>query len=185
MNSYVFWVKAHPVACAALQFALLGTLGEVLAAALARRRPGFPFGPFRLVLKVAAWALLGVVIKYGFTGMKGFVHALVDGHFLPAALGSGAGGALAVSVGTNLLFGPQMMAFHRVEDNLITGARGFQGIGRAWWTLVWFWIPAHTVTFCLPTEYQIGLAAVWGMVLGMILGLSKGTRKAAAPAPGA
>jgi len=79
-----------------------------------------------------------------------------------------------VSLFTNLLFGPQMMAFHRVEDNLIMGESGFKGIQRAWWTLIWFWIPAHTVTFCLPTEYQIGLAAVWGMVLGLILGLTKG-----------
>ncbi|MGA2079911.1 MAG: hypothetical protein ABSH53_04775 [Holophaga sp.] len=179
MNSYVLWVKAHPLASAALQFALLGPLGEVLAASCARRRPSFPFGPVRLLLKMAAWAVLGIVIKYGFAGMKGFVHALVDGHFLPAAMGAGLGGAFAVSLFTNILFGPQMMAFHRVEDNLITGDRGFAGLERAWWTLIWFWIPAHTVTFCLPTEYQIGLAAVWGTVLGLILGLSKGgARKA-------
>ncbi len=174
MNSYVLWVKIHPLASAALQFAVLGTLGELLAASCARRRPAFPFGPFQFLLKIAAWAVLGVVIKYGFAGMKGFTHALVDGGFLPAFMTSGVGWAFAVSLFTNLLFGPQMMAFHRVEDNLIMGESGFKGIQRAWWTLIWFWIPAHTVTFCLPTEYQIGLAAVWGMALGLILGLSKG-----------
>ena len=173
MNSYVFWVKAHPLASAALQFAVLGTLGELLAASCKRRRPACPFTGLQLALKVAAWALLGLVIKYGFSGMKGFTHALVDGHFLPGFLAQGLGWALALSVFTNLLFGPQMMAFHRIEDNLIMGERGFKGIQRAWWTLVWFWIPAHTVTFCLPAEYQIGLAAVWGMVLGLILGLSR------------
>jgi len=171
MNSYVWWVKAHPLASAALQFALLGPLGELLAAFCGRRRPAF--SGLQRVLKAVAWGLLGVVIKYGFSGMKGFTHALVDGHFLPAFLGQGLGWAFALSVFTNLLFGPQMMAFHRVEDNLITGQRGFKGIQRAWWTLLWFWIPSHTVTFCLPTEYQIGLAAVWGMVLGLILGLSR------------
>ncbi|MDO9695544.1 MAG: hypothetical protein Q7W56_12510, partial [Candidatus Latescibacteria bacterium] len=70
-------------------------------------------------------------------------------------------------------FGPQMMAFHRWEDNLILRRHGYAGITTAWWTLVWFWIPAHTVTFSLPADYQIGLAALWGLVLGVILGLSK------------
>ncbi len=173
MNNYVWWVKAHPLASAALQFAVLGPLGELLAASCVRRRPAFSFSALQFALKTVAWGLLGVVIKYGFSGMKGFTHALVDNHFLPAFLAQGLGWAFALSVFTNLLFGPQMMAFHRIEDNLIMGQRGFQGIHRAWWTLLWFWIPAHTVTFCLPTEYQIGLAAVWGMVLGLILGLSR------------
>jgi hypothetical protein len=178
MSAYVLWVKAHPLISAALQFAILGSLGELLAASCSRRKLAFPFTPVEFLLKMGAWAVLGVVIKYGFAGMKGFAHALVDGHFLPAFMGSGVGGAFAVSLFTNVLFGPQMMAFHRIEDNLIMRQRGFQGIERAWWTLLWFWIPAHTVTFCLPTEYQIGLAAVWGMALGLILGLSK-------PVPGA
>ena len=73
----------------------------------------------------------------------------------------------------NLLFGPQMMFFHRLADNLIMREQGYEGITRAWWTLIWFWIPAHTLTFALPREYQIGLAAVWSVVLGVILGLSQ------------
>jgi len=82
-----------------------------------------------------------------------------------------------MSVLTNVFFGPQMMAFHRWEDNLILGRRGWAGLGRAVRTLVWFWIPAHTVTFSLPRDYQIGLAAVWGLVLGVILGWAGGERR--------
>ena len=65
-----------------------------------------------------------------------------------------------------------MMAFHRLTDNLILRRSGFAGIQRAWWTLLWFWIPAHTLTFSLPLDYQVGLAAVWSVVLGIIMGLS-------------
>jgi hypothetical protein len=36
--------------------------------------------------------------------------------------------------------------------------------------MIWFWIPAHTITFSLPTDFQIGLAALWSVVLGVILG---------------
>jgi hypothetical protein len=92
---------------------------------------------------------------------------------IPAVFGAGIGWAFAVSVFTNILFGPQMMAFHRLEDNLILGNNGFQGITKAWWTLVWFWIPAHTITFMLPPNFQIGLAAAWSLVLGLIMGFSK------------
>ena len=173
MSSYVQWVISYPLLSAAVQFAVLGTAGEVISHWLQQRRiGGLPCSLTQLGAKVLAWALLGVIIKYGFTGMKGFTHALVDKQLLPVWCGAGFGWALSLSVLTNVLFGPQMMAFHRLEDNLILGRRGFAGIQRAWWTLIWFWIPAHTVTFSLPREYQIGLAALWGLVLGIILGLT-------------
>lgn len=173
MSAYVQWVTLHPFLSAALQFAILGSLGEVVAATVRLRKPALPCTPMQLLWKALGWALLGLIIKYGFAGMKGFTQALLDKGLLPAALGSGVGKAFAVSTLTNIFFGPQMMAFHRLEDNLILGQKGFIGIEKAWWTLLWFWIPAHTVTFSLPVEFQIGLAAFWGLVLGVILGLSK------------
>jgi hypothetical protein len=66
-----------------------------------------------------------------------------------------------------------MMAFHRLEDNIIARTWNWSGLQKAWWTLIWFWIPAHTITFSLPVEYQIGLAAIWSLVLGIIMGLTK------------
>jgi len=182
MESYIAWVSAYPLFSAAVQFAILGTLGEVLSFSIQRGRPGIPCTPWQLAGKVLAWALLGIIIKYGFTGMKGFTRALVDHHMLPAIMGSGIGWAFAVSVLTNISFGPQMMFFHRLEDNLITWHWDVSGLSKAWWTLIWFWIPAHTVTFALPREYQIGLAAIWSIVLGLIMGFSKSKGPAVAPA---
>lgn len=173
MSDYVGWVTEWPLLSAAVQFAILGTLGEVLSHSMRQKRAAIPCTPLQLLGKVAAWALLGVIIKYGFAGMKGFTRALLDHRMIPEFMGRGVGWAFGVSVFTNLLFGPQMMLFHRLEDNLIVGTRGFKGLTTAWWTLLWFWIPAHTVTFSLPQPYQIGLAAVWGLVLGVILGASK------------
>jgi hypothetical protein len=172
MVSYRLWVQAHPFLSAAVQFGLLGTLGEVAAVSLKARRPALPCTPFQLLAKVLAWALLGLVIKAGFVGMKGFTRALIDHHLLPGALGSGFGWALALSTLTNVFFGPQMMLFHRLEDNLILGRRGFDGMAPAIRTLIWFWIPAHTITFSLPADFQVGLAAVWSLALGLILGLA-------------
>jgi hypothetical protein len=173
MMTYRLWVQTHPYLSAACQFALLGTLGEVVAASLNARRATLPCSALQLVGKVLAWALLGLVIKAGFVGMRGFTRALLDHHFLPAFLGAGFGWALALSALTNTFFGPQMMLFHRLEDNLILQRRGFEGMAPSLWTLVWFWIPAHTLTFSLPPDYQIGLAALWSLVLGLILGLGR------------
>ena len=180
MDAYTTWVAAHSLTAAAVQFGLLGTLGEIISHLIVTRRPGLPCGLGALLAKILGWAVLGVIIKYGFTGMKGFTSALLDHQLLPAMCSNGLGRAFAVSVLTNTFFGPQMMAFHRLTDNLILRRRGFAGLQRAWWTLLWFWIPAHTLTFSLPQDYQVGLAAVWSVVLGIILGLSgaQGPRRA-------
>ena len=176
MDSYRLWVQAHPFLSAALQFGLLGTLGEVMAFTLKARRPALPCTFLQLLAKVLAWALLGLVIKAGFVGMKGFTRALIDHHILPGVLSSGLGWAFALSTLTNVFFGPQMMLFHRLEDNLILGRRGFDGMAPALRTLLWFWIPAHTLTFSLPTDFQVGLAALWSLALGLILGLASNRR---------
>lgn len=173
MDYYVQWVTAYPLLSAAIQFAALGTMGEIISFSIQQRRFGLPCNAVQLLAKLLGWALLGIIIKYGFTGMRGFTRALLDHRLLPPIFGEGLGWALAVSVLTNTFFGPQMMAFHRLEDNLILGQRGFAGITRAWATLVWFWIPAHTLTFLTPVEVQIGLAAGWSLALGVIMGLSR------------
>ncbi len=177
MEWYLAWVKDNPLFSAAIQFGLLGTLGELVSHWLRSKKFGMPFSNALLAGKIAAWALLGIVIKYGFAGMKGFVLALVEHNLLPEACGEGFLLAFSLSVATNIFFGPQMMFFHRLEDNLLAWKLDFTGIQKAWWTLLWFWIPAHTITFMLPKDFQIGLAAVWSVALGVILGLSAPKKK--------
>jgi hypothetical protein len=173
MDIYVDWVKANPLLSAAIQFAILGTLGEIISLSIRKKKFALPGNPLQVLGKVAAWALLGIIIKYGFTGMKGFTSALLDHGLLPQFMGEGIGRAFAVSTLTNIFFGPQMMFFHRLEDNLIMWEWNLGGLSKAWWTLIWFWIPAHTVTFSLQPDYQIGLAAVWSLALGIIMGMAK------------
>ena len=171
MEAYVEFVTNHPFISAAIQFGILGTAGEIISLIFKNknRKTGWTFNIF--VFKILAWALLGIVIKYGFIGMQGFTrnlfaYNLIPGFFMENTITY----AFLVSVFTNLFFGPQMMAFHRIEDNIIERKSGFVGIKKAWFTLLWFWIPAHTVTFALPEYFQIGLAAIWGLALGIIMG---------------
>lgn len=169
MESYAAWVRDYPFASAALQFAALGTLGELIPGWLKGGRL-LPCTRTQLLGKVVGWALLGLLIKFGFLMMQGAAGALLAHFGHPPAFEDGVGHALLVSVLLNLFFGPQMMFFHRLSDNVILRQRHWTGLEKAWWTLIWFWIPAHTLTFSLPKDYQIGLAALWSIVLGIILG---------------
>ena len=170
-EAYVTFLKTHPLASSALQVALLGTFGELLGCKL-RGRGFLPFTVEQLALKILIWAFLGITFKYAFAGFVGFYEALVHKGFWTDFGGSTLWRALSVSMFTNLLFGPGMMAFHRWTDNRIERAEmNWTTMQAAWKTLVWFWIPAHTVTFALPPHLQVGLAAVWAVALGMILGV--------------
>ncbi|HPT73146.1 MAG TPA: hypothetical protein PLE74_12800 [Candidatus Cloacimonadota bacterium] len=78
--------------------------------------------------------------------------------------------AFAKSVLVNLQFGLFLVLFHRVLDNLFLPQKNWGHLDKALYTLLWFWIPAHTITFMLPVDFQIGLAALWSVVLGLLLG---------------
>lgn len=168
MDWYVSAVKAHPITSAMAQFAVLGTLGEVLSKWVVQRRVFSPFGARGTLLRMLGWAALAVCIKYAFTGFVAFVDGLVAHGLLPE-LGP-AGRAFAVSLSMNLQFGPFLVIAHRLIDNAIDGAPNWANLDKGLLSLLWFWVPAHTVTFLLPPDFRIGLAALWSLALGLILG---------------
>jgi hypothetical protein len=110
----------------------------------------------------------------------------------------GAGGlrlltAFSISALMNLIYAPLMMTLHRITDTHITEQGGTlagllkpMDFGRIFanlnWRVQWdfvfkrtiplFWIPAHTVTFLLPAEYRLVMAAFLGIALGVILSLA-------------
>lgn len=168
MDWYIEIVKARPIATAMVQFALLGTFGEIVSKWLAGRRFFFPFGLRGTALRMLGWALLAVCIKYAFSGFVSFVEGLVAHGLLPEM--SRLGHAFAVSLFMNLQFGPFLVIVHRLIDNAIDGRPNWANLEKGLLSLLWFWVPAHTVTFLLPLELRIGLAAVWSVALGLILG---------------
>jgi len=169
LNSYVNAVRAYPILMAMIQFAILGTLGDVVAKWIIKGKVHRPFRLAELAWKALVWMVLAVLIKYAFVGTKGFIDALVAHHYLPAL--SRVGRAFAVSTAMNLQFGFFMVIMHRVLDNVVMRPKNWAGLDKGLISLCWFWIPAHTVTFSLPPDFQIGLAALWSVALGVILGL--------------
>lgn len=180
IEAYLHFVKAYPLISSAIQVAILGMLGELLATRI-RLKKWYFFGPgpWRLMAKIIVWAFLGITFKYAFTGFFGFVDAIViKGFWFSIVNSSLFFKALSASIFTNILFGPVMMLFHRWCDNYIEKKEmNWESMQKAWLTLIWFWIPAHTITFSLPSHFQVGLAAVWAIALGVILGFFAKAKK--------
>jgi hypothetical protein len=171
MNWYVELVKAHPIYTAIVQFAILGTLGEVISQLIVRKSLKYPFSFALTLWKMVVWSVLAVCIKYAFTGINGFVSALMEHNLLPQMKPGSIGFAFAKSTLVNLQFGLFLVIFHRILDNVVASPKNWKNLDKGMLSLLWFWIPAHTVTFSLPPDYQIGLAALWSVALGFILGI--------------
>ncbi|MGE5707907.1 MAG: hypothetical protein ACM3YO_06215 [Bacteroidota bacterium] len=185
-TAYVHLLKAHPLGMAALQFMLLGTLGDWLAAKLRGGRMGGMEG----LCKLPTWAILGITVKYAFLGGTGATGSLLEHGFLP---GLGAFGfAFYKSLIVNTFYGPFMMIGHRLSDDYLARqgfrpgpilrdlpkARLWPGLASIHWDsmrrslsmIPIFWVPAHTLTFLLPEYLQVTMAAVWAIALGVMLG---------------
>lgn len=172
LRAYVDWVHAYPIISAMIQFAILGTLGEVISRWIVRRSFRYPFNFGVTLGKMVVWAILAVGIKYAFKGYIGFVEYLEAHAMLPPL--SNLGRAFSISALMNLQFGLTLVLAHRLLDNIVEGkGQNWKGLSSGFLSLIWFWIPAHTLTFMLPDVYRIGLAALWSVMLGLILGVFK------------
>jgi len=183
---------SHPFLIGFLKFAILATLGELLAHRIVAGAWTKPRG---LAYRALVWGLIGMVIVLIFDIFaSGVASALAKG-LLPGG-GSRLAFAFFVSVTMNATFAPAMMLFHRATDTYIDlrhehrGSRvGIDDVVAAidWHgfvsfvllrTIPFFWIPAHTLTFMLPPEYRVLAAAMLSVALGAILAFAKRTQHA-------
>ncbi len=179
------WTAARPYAMGFVKIALLGTMGELLGARIVTG--AWRLGGIRIHQRVLVWGFLGIVFTAVFPLFSFGVDGLLAVGLVPGA-GSGLAAAFWKSLFMNLIFAFPMMVFHRVTDTLIERGELFS----AWpllevWTAIdwrsmlhvvgfaclWFWIPAHTLTFTLPAELRVVSAALLAVVLGAILGFAK------------
>lgn len=174
----------HPYLLGFLKFAVLATMGELLVIRISAGRWKAPRG---LWARVFVWGVVGVLVALMFPLFYAGILAVTAKGLLPTAQGW-FGRFLAAfwaSAIMNLTFGPVFMAAHRISDAWIdarfSGSEAGFGeiVGAIDWmrflrfivgrTIPFFWIPAHTITFLLPTEYRVLIAAMLSIVLGVIL----------------
>lgn len=197
--------SAHAYITSFIKFAVLATYGEVFG--LRIRTGGYKLAGFGLVPRAIVWGGFGLAIKAAFTIFSAGTPAVLAylGVENPAAALAGSLSAkklltaFSISLSLNLVFSPVLMTLHRITDSHIAL---FKGSLRALvhpveagkiltaidWKMHWgfvlkktiplFWIPAHTLTFLLPVDYQILFAAFLGVVLGVILAFAAGVKSA-------
>ena len=195
-DSYKIFNHDHGMVTSFIKFAVLATLGEVIGL---RIKTGSYYNPgFGILPRALVWGFIGITIKIAFVifatgtpvlleylGLKGATTALsgkLSGEKILVAF--------CTSVAMNLVYAPVMMTFHKISDmHIIANGGTMKGFFRPVhiseifinlnWNVQWnfvfkktipfFWIPAHTITFLLPPDYQVLFAAVLGVALGSIL----------------
>ena len=190
-----------PLIMAFFKFAILATFGEVLGLRIRIGKynmPNFGILPRAVVWGfLGMWiaASMGVfrsgvpVYLDRFQLFSG-INAAMMSNFSALKLW----GAFCISVMMNTTFAPVFMTLHKITDTHImqTGGtlKGFfsnkisftEIISSINWKVQWgfvfkktipfFWIPAHTLTFILPPNFQVLFAAFLGVCLGIILSIA-------------
>lgn len=172
-----------------IKFGLLASMGELLVIRLKHKQWNFPA---KFLWRVLVWGGIGVVITQVFTIFHEGVMALMDRSLLPGD-GQPFFVAFFTSLYMNLLFAPVMMGFHKYTDTVLDlRAEGSRitisnVVSRVDWegfikfalckTIPMFWIPAHTLTFLLPADYRVVVAAYLSIALGLLLTVSQSNKK--------
>jgi len=186
--------KTSPYLMGFVKFAVLATMGELLAIRIVA---GTWKNPKGIIWRVIVWGIIGMTVTLMFTLFDAGVRNCMERGYLPFVRGEGIFPVLVtaffISAITNLFFGPSFMLFHRMTDTWIDLGQGRMLLMRkislnevldaadlkgfvafvVCKTIPIFWIPAHTVTFMLPPEYRVLMAAMLSICLGVILGISR------------
>lgn len=183
----------HPYIMGFIKFALLATAGELISIKMASGKFG---KPVYLIARIVIWGLIGIWITYMMkifflgSGTMMSVGLLPGGKLAADGIWYKLIRAFATAATMNLTFGPTFMAVHKCSDTYLAlraengkGVKLSQVVDTVDWkrfvsftlfkTVPLFWIPAHTLTFLLPSEYQVMLAALLSVALGIILNFKK------------
>jgi len=188
--------NSYPLLASFIKFAVLATYGELLGARIVSGH--YPLATFGILPKAVVWGVFGICIKLCFViYVNGVPMALtLLGMDLASSALQGPISvqmlivAFAISLSMNLTFGVWLMTAHKVTDLHIAAYQGNlkalirpiqmgQILTELNWQRLWsfvlkktiplFWIPCHTLTFMLPSEYRVLFAAFLGIILGLIL----------------
>ncbi|MDR3046514.1 MAG: hypothetical protein LBU51_02735 [Bacteroidales bacterium] len=191
---------AHPLILAFVKFALLATFGEMLGMRIKCKT--YYTKEFGIIPKGIVWGFLGMWIAIAMgvfsMGIPIYLSQFETFALMPDAMsgffsGMKLLGAFAISLMMNLSFAPVFMTLHKVTDAHILFYKGsflalikpikFANLLKNLdWNTHWnfvlkksipfFWIPAHTITFLLPHDWQVLFAAFCSIILGLILSMS-------------
>jgi hypothetical protein len=180
---------AAPILLSFIKFALLATGGEWIARRIKER--SYSLKSFGILPKSLIWGVLGIFIYWSFLIFGNGVADAFSSLQSAETFGGRLLLAFLTSLFMNLIFSPVLMLTHHLTDNHIRLNNGHfplkgQSIQpllatidwqRMWGfvfkkTIPFFWIPAHTITFLLPSQYRVLFAALLSVALGILLGFA-------------
>lgn len=188
---FIAQTTAHPYIGGFVKFAVLSTMGELLAKRLKSGKWRKPAG---FIWRIIIWGFIGILITLIFQLFAGGVLACLESGYLPGGQ-SKIAFAFFTSALMNIFFAPVFMAMHMLSDTYLDLKYGKdirkpsydQVLRSANWmtyakfvvvkTIPFFWIPAHTLTFLMPKEYRIVIAALLSIALGGILAFAAGATR--------
>ena len=187
LENFGKFTAAYPYLMGFFKVGLLATFGEMLKT---RMKTGSWKVP-SLLWRFLVWGVTGLVFTFvfalfakGVASMMGtplwFGDKLIPGKE-PSSFFQVLLFAFSTSFAMNMIFAYPMMLGHEWFNEVINrkrfvgGAEFLGAVNKHIWgsfipkTIVYFWIPAHTLTFCLPGNYRVLMSAVLSLVLGAIL----------------
>jgi len=193
---YKTFNSEHGIIMSFIKFAILATFGEMVG--LRIKKGTYYREGFGLVPRMLVWGVLGISIKMAFDIFAGGVPHFLENAGLIGAVESMQQPvtftrvivSFSISALLNLFFAPVFMTFHKITDTHIEQHKGklsaiyskinfVEILKNIDWKVQWnfvfmktipfFWIPVHSITFLLPAEVRILIAAALGIVLGVIL----------------
>ena len=196
LGSYKAFNHEHGIVTSFIKFALLATFGEL--SGLRIKTGKYYEKGFGILPRAVVWGFIGVTIKMAFVIFASGTPVLLEYLGIDGATRALQGPmtfekvevAFFTSVAMNVVYAPVMMTFHKISDihilanggrlaALVSPVRVREIFLSLNWDVQWgfvfkktipfFWIPAHTVTFLLPPDYQVLFAALLGIALGSIL----------------
>ncbi|MCP4748390.1 MAG: hypothetical protein GY874_19980 [Desulfobacteraceae bacterium] len=196
IQAYAVFNASHGLMISFIKFAILATAGEMIALRISCG--SYYNREFGLLPRAIVWGVLGLLIKMMFIVFANGVPVLWSYLEFPADRAfSRSGltflkfaGAFSISLAMNLVFSPLLFVIHNITDEHIRRCGGslkhfFSKIQvhdiliNLNWSILWnfalkktipfFWLPAHTITFLLPSEHRILAAALLSIMLGVIL----------------
>lgn len=185
--AYISANDSHPYIVGFFNFAILATMGDLLANRITSGKWTINITTF---FKLLIWGFIGAAITLFFGLGYAGVGAMQSAHMLPFA-GTGFGSqfahALFTAILLNVSFGPAMFVFHKFTDSYINARYNKKPsdlnslIATIDWktffkftvftTLPCFWMPCHTIVFLLPKDYRVLLAAFLSIALGLLLSI--------------
>lgn len=191
--------SAHPYLMAFLKFMILSSIGEMLG--LRIKQGVYHYNGYGIIPRAIVWGILGVMIAVAMKIFSSGVPVMLESWGLDGMVTAMKGetgwakliDAFCISTAMNCFFAPMFMTLHKVTDthilncggkifSLITPIKFGDILASLNWRVQWsfvfkrtiplFWIPAHTITFLLPADYQVLFAASLSIVLGLFLSIA-------------